>query len=152
MQTKRQLKRCARNVHPSFADFRPGLGVNFHILLTQNWLGVKFIFIISLMHTLSDNVRFVERTLKPEEAFTTKNWMVLAEHLLAQALFSIDGLQMYNCMHWAIEIFRAQQKRGSVLRCHLSTNASDRNRSMVSPTRQWYFPFVEVSLYVTQKL
>ncbi len=48
-------------------------------------LGVKFIFIISLMHTLSDKVRFVQRKLKPEEAFRTKKWMVLAEHLLAQA-------------------------------------------------------------------
>ena len=49
-------------------------------------LGVKFIFIISLMHTLSDKVRFVQRKLKPEEAFTTKKWMVLAEHLLAQEI------------------------------------------------------------------
>ena len=48
-------------------------------------LGVRFIFIISLMHTLSDKVRFVQRKLKPEEAFTTKKWMVLADHLLAQA-------------------------------------------------------------------
>ena len=48
-------------------------------------LGVKFIFVISLMHTLSDKVRFVQRKLNPEEAFTTKKWMVLAEHLLAQA-------------------------------------------------------------------
>ena len=48
-------------------------------------LGVQFIFIISLMHTLSDKVRFVQRKLKPEEAFTTKKWMVLAERLLAQA-------------------------------------------------------------------
>ena len=47
--------------------------------------GVNFIFIVSLMHTLSDKVRFVQRKLKPEEAFTTKKWMVLAEHLLAQA-------------------------------------------------------------------
>ena len=37
------------------------------------------------MHTLSDKVRFVQRKLKPEEAFTTKKWMVLTEHLLAQA-------------------------------------------------------------------
>ena len=37
------------------------------------------------MHTLSDKVRFVQRKLKPEEAFTTKKWMVLAKHLLAQA-------------------------------------------------------------------
>ena len=36
------------------------------------------------MHTLSDKVRFVQRKLKPEEAFTTKKWMVLAKHLLAQ--------------------------------------------------------------------
>ena len=48
-------------------------------------LGVKFIFIISLLHTLSDKVRFVQRKLKPEEAFITKKWMVLAKHLLAQA-------------------------------------------------------------------
>ena len=48
-------------------------------------MGVKFIFIISLMHPVSDKVRFVQRKLKPEEAFTTKKWMVLAEHLLAQA-------------------------------------------------------------------
>ena len=48
-------------------------------------MGVKFIFIISLMHTLSDKVRFVQRKPKPEEAFRTKKWMVLAEHLLAQA-------------------------------------------------------------------
>ena len=50
-------------------------------------LGVKFIFIISLslMHTLLDKVRFVQRKLKPEEEFTIKKWMVLAEHLLAQA-------------------------------------------------------------------
>ena len=37
------------------------------------------------MHTLSDKVRFVQRKPKPEEAFRTKKWMVLAEHLLAQA-------------------------------------------------------------------
>ena len=48
-------------------------------------LGVKFIFIIFLVHTLSDKVRFVQRKLKPEEAFTTKKWMVTAKHLLAQA-------------------------------------------------------------------
>ena len=48
-------------------------------------LGVKFIFIISLMYTLSDKVRFVQRKRKPEEVFTTQKWMVLAEHLLAQA-------------------------------------------------------------------
>ena len=86
MQTKRQLKQCTRNVHPSSADFRPGLGVNFHILLTPKLtLGVKFIFIISLMHILFDKVRFVQRKLKHEEEFTIKKWMVLAEHLLAQA-------------------------------------------------------------------
>ena len=48
-------------------------------------MGVKLIFIISLMHTLLDKVRFVQRKLKPEGAFMTKKWMVLAEHLLAQA-------------------------------------------------------------------
>ena len=37
------------------------------------------------MHTLSDKVGFVQGKLKPEEAFTTKKWMVHAEHLLAQA-------------------------------------------------------------------
>ena len=43
------------------------------------------------MHTLSDKVRFVQRKLKPEEAFRTKKWMVLAEHLLAQAhIFYIE--------------------------------------------------------------
>ena len=41
------------------------------------------------MHTLSDKVRFVQRKLKPEEAFRTKKWMVLAEHLLAQARICI---------------------------------------------------------------
>ena len=86
MQTKRKLKRCTRNVHPSFADFRPGLGVNFHILLTQNWLWKSSLSLLSLlMHTISDKVRFVQRKLKHEEAFTTQKWMVLAEHLLAQA-------------------------------------------------------------------
>ena len=54
-------------------------------------LGVKFIFIISLMHTLSDKVRFVPRKPKPEEAFRTKKWIVLAEHLLAQAHIYIYG-------------------------------------------------------------
>ena len=48
MQTKRQLKRCTWNVHPSFADFRPGLGVNFHILLTQNWLWESSLSLLSL--------------------------------------------------------------------------------------------------------
>ncbi len=48
MQTKRQLKRCTRNVHPSFADFWPGLGVNFHILLTQNWLWESSLSLLSL--------------------------------------------------------------------------------------------------------
>ena len=48
MQTKRQLKRCTRNVHPSFADFRPGLGVNFLILLTQNWLWESSLSLLSL--------------------------------------------------------------------------------------------------------
>ena len=47
MQTK-QLKQCTRNVHPSFADFRPGLGVNFHILLTQNWLWESSLSLLSL--------------------------------------------------------------------------------------------------------
>ena len=36
------------------------------------------------MHTLSDKFRFVQRKLKPAEVFTTKKWMVLAVHLLAQ--------------------------------------------------------------------
>ena len=57
-------------------------------------LGVKFIFIISLMHTLSDKIRFVQRKLKPEDAFTTKKWTVLAEHLLAQA-----HKESYICLH-----------------------------------------------------
>ena len=48
-------------------------------------LGVKFIFMIFLMHTPSDKVRFVQRKLKTEEAFMTKKGMVLAEHLSAQA-------------------------------------------------------------------
>ena len=48
MQTKWQLKRCTRNVHPSFDDFRPGLGVNFHILLTQNWLWESSLSLLSL--------------------------------------------------------------------------------------------------------
>ena len=48
MQTKWQLKRCTRNVHPSFANFRPGLGVNFHILLTQNWLWESSLSLLSL--------------------------------------------------------------------------------------------------------
>ena len=58
-------------------------------------MGVKFIFIISLMHTLSDKVRFVQRKLKPEEAFRTKKWMVLAEHLLAQAHIYIIYYNLY---------------------------------------------------------
>ena len=48
MQTKQLLKWCTRNVHPSFADFRPGLGVNFHILLTQNWLWESSLSLLSL--------------------------------------------------------------------------------------------------------
>ena len=48
MQTKRQLKRCTQNVQPSFADFRPGLSVNFHILLTQNWLWELSLSLLSL--------------------------------------------------------------------------------------------------------
>ena len=48
MQTKRQLKQCTRNVHPSFADFWPGLGVNFHILRTQNWLWESSLSLLSL--------------------------------------------------------------------------------------------------------
>ena len=48
MQTKRQLKQFTRNVHPSFADFRPGLGVNCHILLTQNWLWESSLSLLSL--------------------------------------------------------------------------------------------------------
>ena len=48
-------------------------------------LGVKFIFMIFLMHTPSDKVSFVQRKLKTEEAFMTKKGMVLAEHLSAQA-------------------------------------------------------------------
>ena len=66
-------------------------------------MGVKFIFIISLMHALSDKVRFVQRKLKPEEAFTTKKWMVLAKHLLAQA-------HMYNSnRHYAISVHADMQ-------------------------------------------
>ncbi len=86
MQTKRQLKRCTRNVHPSFADFLARTWCKFSYFTNSKLtLGVKFIFIISLMHTLSDKVRFVQGKLKPEEAFTTKKWMVHTEHLLAQA-------------------------------------------------------------------
>ncbi len=48
------------------------------------------------MHTLSDKVRFVQRKLKPEEAFRTKKWMVLAEHLLAQAHIYIRQLNPAN--------------------------------------------------------
>ena len=64
-------------------------------------MGVKFIFIISLMHTLSDKVRFVQRKLKPEEAFRTKKWMVLAEHLLAQAhIFFFFVARVVICLWW----------------------------------------------------
>ena len=48
MQTKLQLKWCTQNVHPSFADFRPRLGVNFHILWTQNWLWESSLSLLSL--------------------------------------------------------------------------------------------------------
>ena len=48
MQTKRQLKQCPRNVHPPFADFQPSFGVNFHILLTQNWLWESSLSLLSL--------------------------------------------------------------------------------------------------------
>ena len=62
-------------------------------------MGVKFIFIISLMHTLSDKIRFVQRKLKPEEAFTTKKWMVLAKHLLAQAhIYIYIYIYIYICL------------------------------------------------------
>ena len=66
-------------------------------------LGVKFIFIISLMHTLSDKVRFVQRKLKPEEAFRTKKWMVLAEHLLAQA--HIYNICVYLTVTVSVTVF-----------------------------------------------
>ena len=68
-------------------------------------LGVRFIFIISLMHTFSDKVRFVQRKLNPEEAFTTKKWMVHTEHLLAQAHIYIIIIIIYIdiiCMHLCI--------------------------------------------------
>ena len=92
MQTKRQLKWCTRNAHPSSVNFRPRLWCKFSYFTNSKLsLGVKFIFIISLMHTLSDKVRFVQKKLKPEEAFTTKKWMVLAKHLLAQAHICITA-------------------------------------------------------------
>ncbi len=47
MQTK-QLKWCTQNVHPSFANFPPELGVNIHILLTQNWLQESGLSLLSL--------------------------------------------------------------------------------------------------------
>ena len=68
--------------------FGPDLCKYSYFTNSKLTLGVKFIFIISLMHTLSDKVMFVQRKLKPEEEFTLKKWMVLAEHLLAQAHIS----------------------------------------------------------------
>ena len=89
MRTKRQLKRNDNNdpkCPPFLCRFSAQTWCKFSYFTNSKLtLGVKFIFIISLMHTLSDKVRFVQRKLKPVEAFTTKKWMVLAEHLLAQA-------------------------------------------------------------------
>ncbi len=109
MQTKRQLKRCTRNVHPSFADFLARTWCKFSYFTNSKLtLGVKFIFIISLMHTLSDKVRFVQGKLKPEEAFTTKKWMVHTEHLLAQA-------HIYIYVYIYIYIYRFPLSRLSFL-------------------------------------
>ena len=44
----KQNDNCTRNVHPSFANFQPGLGVNVHILLTQNWLWESSLSLLSL--------------------------------------------------------------------------------------------------------
>ena len=44
MQTKQQLKRCTQNVHSSFADFQS----DFHIFLTQSWLGESSLSLLSL--------------------------------------------------------------------------------------------------------
>ena len=45
-------------------------------------------------------LRFVQRKLKPEEAFTTKKWMVLAEHLLAQAHIHNIYMCFQFLFHW----------------------------------------------------
>ena len=82
---------------PFFCRFSARIWCKFsYFTNSELTLGVKFIFIISLMHTLSDKVMFVQRKLKPEEAFRTKKWMVLAEHLLAQAHIVIYKTCMYT--------------------------------------------------------
>ena len=103
MQTE-QLRRCTRNVHPSFTDFWPGLGVNFHILLTQNWLWEPS---LSLWCILFQTVRFIWKKNKPEEAFTNKKWMVLAKHLLAQAHVWLSAKRCacnFICTWWNMKI------------------------------------------------
>ena len=102
MQTKQQLKRCTRNVHRSFSDFRPRLGVNFHILLTQNWLWESSLSLLSPWCILFRiKLGLFRKKLKPEEAFTTKKWIVLTEHLLAQAhnhmIMIYESLTLHCC-------------------------------------------------------
>ena len=44
-------------------------------------LGVKFIFIISLMHILSNRIKFVQRKPKPEDIFMSKTERVHAKQI-----------------------------------------------------------------------
>ena len=44
----------------------------FFFINSELTLGMKFIFIISLMHSLSDKIRSVQRKFEPEKVFTFK--------------------------------------------------------------------------------
>ena len=68
------------------------------------------------MHTLLNKVRFVQRKLKPEEVFTTKKWMVLAEHLLAQAYIYI-WVVLRNCVPLGVGNFRLVFEGNLLLQC-----------------------------------
>ena len=55
-------------MHPEMSN-HPGLGVNFHVLLTQNHLGIKFIFIVSLFILFQIQLGLFKEKL--EEIFTS---------------------------------------------------------------------------------
>ena len=92
MQTKRQLKRCTQNVHPSFADFRPGLGVNFHILLTPNWLWESSLSLLSLWCILFRiKLCLFRENVNPKKYLQPQNGRSLLSTFWHRLIYNSDG-------------------------------------------------------------
>ena len=101
MQTKRQLKQCTRNVHPSFADFWPGLGVNFHILLTQNWLWESSLSLLSLWCILFQiKLGLFRENLNLKKHLGPKNGWSSPSTFWHRLIYIIREVMLTGCFCW----------------------------------------------------